>query len=264
MERAKRGLDYSFGANRDRYLSEAKARMGTEKNEVPRVEGAVRAALLACLPEKCRFAITPWAEGLIQRFGESPEALGSPDRALHTWWPDGEHRVMGLEIKAKAQVFNKTIRGGMTKAGVEVPAYGCPSFYLDNEPVYGNMHRFCEKTGMPTNAFALAFAPTDETEPRLMTLAAVDRVVEDGWKKVPVMEDFSQGYGAPCVLIPVEAASVLSSIAAGAFKAASMPVESIEDHAWRPPGPASWHLVLPQGHTIGDTGRRPLPRTMDR
>lgn len=171
---------------------------------------------------------------------------------------------MGLEIKAKAQVFNKTIRGGTTKAGVEVPTYGCPSFYLDNEPVYGNMHRFCENVGMPSSAFALAFSSPDEAVPRLMTLAAVDRLLEDGWKNVPVMDAFSQGYGAPCVLIPVEAASVLPSITGDAFKAASMNLEYIEGHAWRPPAPSSWHTVLPQKEQSRATPGRSLPKPVVR
>ena len=114
------------------------------------------------------------------------------------------------EIKIKAQRYEKTMRGGTTRRGSVVAAYGCESFYLDVTPVYQNMCAFTQNAQIREDSFLLFFVSDDYTSIMAISLAEVRSLVEHGWKGQP-LSVFEEGYGMPAYLIPVDACHTINA-----------------------------------------------------
>ena len=137
-------------------------------------------------------------------------AKGCPDYAAYM--DDG---AVMIEIKLKAAEFRKTAAGGRTKFGATIENYGCPSYYLDIYPVWNNMNAFCSKMRLPTGKFIVAFFNADALSCRIISLAKINRVIKEGWRrfdrKIPICR-YGEGYGKETYLIPRDAAPPLESI----------------------------------------------------
>ena len=105
---------------------------------------------------------------------------------------DGEDVL--IEIKLKNQKFRKTNGGGITKDGSVIRNYGCESYYLDIDPVYKNMCRFCAHEGIDPESFIIFFCGDDNEELRYISLAQINDLVKNGYKGQPLTE-FGEGYG---------------------------------------------------------------------
>lgn len=114
---------------------------------------------------------------------------GASDYAVEI---DGEEFL--IEIKLKNQKFRKTNGGGTTRDGSIIRDYGCESFYLDIEPVYRNMCKFCAHEGIDPASFIIFFCGDDNTELRYISLAKINELVNNGYKGLPLTE-YGEGYG---------------------------------------------------------------------
>lgn len=148
------------------------------------------------------------------RIKDNEWVKGSPDYIV-TLFLDAE-RYLFIEIKLKSKEFKKTISGGKTNEGSMITKYGCLSYYLDVEPVYGNMIRFCENTGLDTGKFLIAFVSEDLTEIRITSLANIKSIVKKGWnknnKEIIKICVYGEGYGQNAYLIPKNAVSDIKTI----------------------------------------------------
>lgn len=111
-----------------------------------------------------------------------------------------------FEIKLKSQEYRKTSIGGKTKGGSEITNYGCNSYYLDIVPVLKNMNSFIEKTGIDSKSFVIAFIKDDFSEVMLISLAKINYLIKNGWKKTnqQLLQicKYGEGYGQNAYLIP--------------------------------------------------------------
>lgn len=73
---------------------------------------------------------------------------GCPDYFIKIFLDSDNEKYLYIEIKLKSVGFRKTLRGGRTKTGSNIPDYGCVSYYIDKVPVLSNMNLFCKKTGL--------------------------------------------------------------------------------------------------------------------
>lgn len=138
---------------------------------------------------------------------ENEWVKGVPDYAIPIHQP-AKQLFYKVEIKLKAQEFRKTQYGGTTPKGSVVPRYGCPSFYLDVEPVYRNMTNFCDNSGLPTSKFIIAFVSTENNSYHLITLDQVTKLIKNGWNGHSIAT-FYEGYGQRAYLIPKNATKTL-------------------------------------------------------
>jgi len=125
-------------------------------------------------------------------------------------------KYMYIEIKLKAFEFRKTIIGGTTSAGSIITNYGCPSYYLDIEPVYMNMCKFCINEKIVTKYFIIIFVSDQLTEFRIISLNKIDLLIKKGFldKKnnyVPLCK-FGEGYGKTTYLIPKDSTTDIKAI----------------------------------------------------
>jgi len=205
---ARLGRDFAYGANGARYAQERHARWTMEKIDGPAAVAALRRQVAAALGlADAAVSAEAYAETFARiRQPRRPHELGRPDLRL-SFDLDGKRTHLFCELKIKKQPFQKTRTGGVTAKGSPIPRYGCPSFYLDADPVLPSIRAFCAVSGLPSSRFVLAFADPaqpagQEPEIRLTTLAAVERLLREGFQGVPLKTDFSEGYGAPCILLP--------------------------------------------------------------
>jgi hypothetical protein len=139
---------------------------------------------------------------------------GSPDYIVILFLD--EQKYLFIEIKLKSKEYKKTLNGGKTKEGSIITKYGCLSYYLDVEPVYGNMIRFCNKTGLGKDKFLIAFVSEDLSDIKIASLAKIENIVNKGWKKnnkeVIQVCVYGEGYGQDAYLIPKDAISDIRTI----------------------------------------------------
>lgn len=145
---------------------------------------------------------------------------GAPDFVLPVEY-DAKPIYFKTEIKLKDQEYRKTQWGGITPNGSIVPNYGCASYYLDVVPVYKNMKDFCQKSGVPTSKFIIAFGNPTTNAYHLITLASIDYLLINGWNSTPIAI-FAEGYGQPAYLIPKNATMALDKLTPNDFLAMSM------------------------------------------
>lgn len=213
------GQDFAFGANGARYARERSERWAMEKIDGPAAVAALRRQIGAALgisAEEIR------AEAYAETFARlrtptKPAELGRPDLRL-SFDLDGRRLHLFCELKIKTKVFQKTRTGGLTAKGSAIPRYGCPSFYLDADPVLASVRAFCRAAPLAPARFVFAFAdPVQEAgrdpEIRLASLGAVERLLVEGFRGTPLKTDFAEGYGAPCILVPLDATRPPSTIA---------------------------------------------------
>ena len=113
-----------------------------------------------------------------------------------------------VEIKLKSQEYRKTSTGGTTKNGSVISNYGCNSYYLDVVPVHRNMNDFVLKTNNNSSAFIIAFVKEDFSEINIISLAKINKMIENGWNKNGQNIDiciYGEGYGQKAYLIPKDA-----------------------------------------------------------
>ena len=139
---------------------------------------------------------------------------GSPDYIVILFLD--EQKYLFIEIKLKSKEYKKTLNGGKTKEGSIITKYGCLSYYLDVEPVYGNMIRFCNKTGLGKDKFLIAFVSEDLSDIKIASLTKIENIVNKGWKKnnkeVIQVCVYGEGYGQDAYLIPKDAISDIRTI----------------------------------------------------
>lgn len=205
------GRDFAFGPNGLRYSQERAQRWDMEKTDGPAVVLALRHQISAVL------GLTPsdiTAEAYAETFAQihppqTPAELGRPDLRLSFNF-NQQRLYLFCEIKIKTKTFQKTSTGGITARGSTIPRYGCPSFYLDADPVLKSIQAFCQTFCLEPKKFIFAFAdPTSKPghlpKIRLCSLAAIENLLQHGFRGQPIKTDFAEGYGAPCILIPIEA-----------------------------------------------------------
>lgn len=126
-----------------------------------------------------------------------------------------------LEIKLKSQEYRKTQWGGKTPNGTPVPKYGCTSYYLDIIPVWRNMNDFVEHVGIEKQSFIVAFVKEDLSEIMFISLAKINDLVSNGWKKDKntkiTLGTFSEGYGREAYLIPKDSTKNIVEITSENF-----------------------------------------------
>jgi hypothetical protein len=213
------GQHFAFGANGTRYAQERTQRWSMEKIDGPTAVAALRrqvGAVLGIPAEAIR--ADAYAETFARlRQPTTPAELGRPDLRL-SFDLDGKPLHLFCELKIKTKAFQKTRTGGLTAKGSTIPRYGCPSFYLDADPVLPSVRAFCRAAPLAPARFVFVFADPVRTagrdpEIRLASLGAVERLLQDGFRGVPLKTDFAEGYGAPCILVPLDATRPPAAIA---------------------------------------------------
>lgn len=223
------GQDFAFGANGARYVKERAERWAMERIDGPAAVAALRrqiGAVLGLPAEKIR--ADSYAETFARiRRPTRPAELGRPDVRL-SFDLDGQRLHLFCELKIKTKAFQKTRTGGPTAKGSAIPRYGCPSFYLDADPVLSSVRAFCRAAPLMPARFLFAFADPfqeagREPEIRLASLGAVERLLQDGFIGTALKTDPSEGYGAPCILVPIEATRPPAEIARASLLKACEP-----------------------------------------
>lgn len=116
-----------------------------------------------------------------------------------------QKKYLLVEIKLKSEEYRKTMYGGTTRNGSRVSNYGCSSYYLDVVPVHRNMNDFASRTNTNFSSFIIAFVKDDFSEINIISLAKINDMIENGWRKnddfIPICT-FGEGYGKVAYLIP--------------------------------------------------------------
>ena len=138
---------------------------------------------------------------------------GTPDYVINL---NNNKEFLLFEIKIKAQEFRKTKWGGKTEGKSEIPKYGCHSFYIDIVPVLKNMNDFSTKAKLDQKSFIIAFIKEDFSEIRLISLARINKLINNGWTndeniKIDICK-YGEGYGADTYLIPKDATLNLNDL----------------------------------------------------
>jgi hypothetical protein len=135
---------------------------------------------------------------------------GTPDYVVSINHNDTT-KYFHTEIKIKDEEFRKTQNGGTTRAGSTIPNYGCPSFYIDIEPVYRNMQDFANNSGLPKSKFIITFYDRGNDSHHIITLEEVENILQNGWNGIQIGE-FGEGYGERTYLIPRNATRNLNNL----------------------------------------------------
>ena len=187
-----------------------------DNEELPAIEKIIDAVSFICkIPkEKIKYDRLDKKCFKKYRIEDNGWVKGSPDFIIALFL-DGE-KYLFIEIKLKSKEFKKTLTGGKTKEGSVITKYGCLSYYLDIEPVYGNMIRFCKNTGLDTSKFLIAFISEDLIEIKIISLAKIENIIKKGWnnngKETIQVCTYGEGYGQNAYLIPKNAASDIKII----------------------------------------------------
>ena len=205
-----------FDAHGSAYIADRAARWKLETTHAPALEATLAAAI-------AKIFELPTSSVEIHRFDKywfeahDPQSCewvkGCPDYFAIIF--GSKIRYIYIELKIKNVEFQKTVSTAprRTQAGSWTPPYGCPSYYLDIDPVFRNMNAFCKNSGILPIQLQVLFAKPDATadEMRLISLDAINNLILHGWNGI-MIRPYGEDYGKETYLIPKDATKPLLSL----------------------------------------------------